>query len=275
MESTYSATLDQPVVTWKDQTPLAGQKSQPIVTDVEDRKYQRNHIQALDKVYWPVDSTSDGGVGLRPDSSSFVVLIIYLQGDQINKVLLRSNLSEATITKSTGHSLSLMDSVPLPPHLEAIRWIEAATGLSQERIGELIGVTRQTINRWERGEPIRDHNRRRLFAVHDVLERAAFRHPTPNELAAWLDTPRGADGCTPAQLLEANEINRARLLAVSTPSPRLKRAPSWVNRPIPEAFRAGAERRQEALPPDTDNELAALLDEEHDTDEDGEVLPVV
>ncbi len=109
-----------------------------------------------------------------------------------------------------------------------------------------------------------------------MLKRASLRYSTPNELATWLDTPRGADGRTPAQLLEANEINRARLLAVTSPSPGLRQVPSWVNQPVPEAFRAGAERRQEALPPETDNELAHLIDEEEDnTDEDGEVLPPI
>jgi len=75
------------------------------------------------------------------------------------------------------------------PHLNAIQWIKAVTGLSQKRIGLLVGVTRQTINRWENGEPITDANRRRLFAVRDVLERATLRYQTPAELAAWLDTP--------------------------------------------------------------------------------------
>jgi len=154
------------------------------------------------------------------------------------------------------------------PHLNAIQWIKSATGLSQERIGRLIGVTRQTINRWEHGEPITDANRRRLFAVRDVLERAAILHPTPVELAAWLDRPRGADGRTPAELLEIDEIDRARYLAVSTPSPRLARPPAWVREPVPEAFRAGAEHRQEALPPPQDDELAALIGDEDEDVED-------
>ena len=142
------------------------------------------------------------------------------------------------------------------PHLNAFQWIKAATGLSQERIGRLIGVTRQTINRWENGEPITDANRRRLFAVCNVLERATLRYPTPAELVAWLDTPRGADGRTPAELLEMNEIDRARYLA------------AWVRRPVPEAFRAGAEHRQEALPPPRDDELGALIGDEDEDVED-------
>lgn len=156
------------------------------------------------------------------------------------------------------------------PHIEAIEWIKTATGFSQERIGLLIGVTRQAINDWKRGYSIADHNRQRLFAVLDVLKRASLRHPTSTELAAWLDMPCEVDGRTPAQLLENNEINRARLFAISSPSPGLRPVPAWVNQPIPEAFRVGAERHQKALPPDTDNELIALLNEEHNTDEDEE-----
>jgi transcriptional regulator with XRE-family HTH domain len=154
------------------------------------------------------------------------------------------------------------------PHISAIQWIKAATGFSQERIGLLIGVTRQTINRWEHGEPITDANRRRLFAVREVLERATLLYPTSVELAAWLDTPRGAEGCTPAELFEAEEINKARLFAISTPSPGLVRPPAWVRQPIPEAFRAGAEHRQEALPPPQDDELAALIGDEDEDVED-------
>jgi transcriptional regulator with XRE-family HTH domain len=148
------------------------------------------------------------------------------------------------------------------PHLNAIQWIKAATGLSQERIGRLIGVTRQTINRWEQGDPITDANRGRLFTVREVLERATLLYPTPVELAAWLDTPDVIDGRTPAELLEAEEINKARLLAISTPSPGLVPPPAWVRQPVPEAFRAGAEHRQEVLPPPRDDELAALIGDE-------------
>jgi transcriptional regulator with XRE-family HTH domain len=143
-----------------------------------------------------------------------------------------------------------------PPHLEALSWIKAASGLSQDRIADLIGVSRQTLNRWEHGEPIKDANRQRVFAVREVLERAVTRHPTRERLLAWLDTPRGADARTPAQLLVAGEIGRARALAISTPSPKLSRAPAWVKRPVAPAFRRGAEHLQEALPPETQYEPA-------------------
>src|SRR5216683_3749168 len=229
MTSTYSATLRQSAMIWEDQTSLAGQESQSTVTDIGNTMYRRDHIQFLDAIDQLADSTSDGGVRVRPNSSLFITWSIFLQVGRISKVLPRPNLSEKIIANTTVHPLFLIYHKTLPPHLDAIRWIETTTGFSQERIGKMIGVTRQTISGWKRGLPINDPNRRRLLAVRGVLERASLRHPTPNELAAWLDTPRGADGRTPAQLLEANEIDRARLHAVSSPSPRLRQAPSWVN----------------------------------------------
>jgi hypothetical protein len=150
--------------------------------------------------------------------------------------------------------------IEVQPHLEAIQWIKSVTGLSQTSIGQFIGVTHQTIDEWKKGTPISESNRQCLFAVREVLERAASRHKTRELLIAWLDTPVGGDGRTPAQLLADNEINRARLLAMTSPSPQLVPPPAWANQPIPERFRKGAERRQEALPPYPDRALDALTD---------------
>jgi len=152
--------------------------------------------------------------------------------------------------------------------LDSIRWVKEATGFSWERIARLVGVSRQAINRWEHGEAIVDSNRGRILSVLDVLERAAARCRTSDELVAWLDTPRGADGRTPAELLEANEIDRARRLAMSVPSPRLKRAASWTGRPVAEAFREGAGRSQGAVPPDVDEELLARFGEPGSSESD-------
>lgn len=144
------------------------------------------------------------------------------------------------------------------PQLEIIRWIRTKTGLSLERIGQLLGVRRQTLYNWAKGETISDQNRQRLLQIKDVLERAASRHTTPASLTLWLDTPRGAEGYTPAQLLEKNEIGKARLFAVSNPSPRLKRPPAWTRRPVPEAFKAGEEHYDEALPPEVAEDITTL-----------------
>lgn len=199
----------------------------------------------------------------RGQSQEEVIRALRQQIDELTAANLRLQEQLAARKQDSASNSNL-------PHLNAVQWIRAASGLSQERIGRLIGVTRQTINRWENGEPITDTNRRRLFAVRDVLERATLRHTTPAELAAWLDTPDAVDGHTPAELLEVGEINKARLIAISTPSPGLATSPEWVRRPIPEAFLAGAEHRQEALRLEKDDEPVAPAFGE---DEEWEELP--
>ncbi len=213
------------------------------------------------------DSTNDGGVLI--DNKSPIKWRMYGDSYHIINVLLEVNEKFEGNSRYIDHSLALYQN-PVELPLDAIHWMESITGLSQDRIGKLIGVSRQAINVWKRGGRIADDNRQRIFAVRDVLKRAQTNHPSKDLLTTWLDTPRGADGRTPAQLIEANEINRARLLAMSSPSPRLKTVPSWVNRPIPEAFRAGAERRQEALPYHVDDEAALMSKDEDDMGEDEE-----
>lgn len=159
--------------------------------------------------------------------------------------------------ESAGHEVNPDDLDVLldraAPHAEAVNWIKDAMGLPLERVGKLLGVSRQTVDAWRKQERISDPKRQRLLAVRDVLERARRLYRTPEELAAWLDTPRGADARTPAQLLEAGEIDRARLLAVAAPSPNLSRPPAWASRPVPEVFQDAMEQLPsslDALPPD-------------------------
>jgi len=208
------------------------------------------------------NATHDGGALISKPKVKFAESANLLKSRSIS-VICSINTFPEILNRLTQCSQLSNQVVETQPHLEAIQWIKNATGLSQTRIGQLIGVTRQTIDEWKKkGTPISGPNRQRLFAVREVLERAASRHKTKELLVAWLDTPAGADGRTPAQHLAENEINRARLLAVTSPSPRLVPPPAWANRPIPEKFRKGAERRQEALPPYPDSELDALLDNE-------------
>lgn len=149
------------------------------------------------------------------------------------------------------------------PHQEAVEWIKTATGFSWERVGRLVGVTRQAVNAWRQGGPIADDHRRRLLEVRDVLERAAKRNRQPGGLAAWLDTPRGADARTPADLLEAGEAGRARLLALSSPSREVKALPQWARRGAREAYLKSRERVR-ALPPEQDGQLLAEASEDED-----------
>lgn len=237
------------------------------------------HQRGLDRFFRALcqfaDSTGDGGI-LIDDYSLTIWTVYNPSGRHISRIFPIIHTFDERIIKTSSHSLFKRDQPAsvLPPHLDALQWIKSTTGFSQERIGKLIGVTRQAMEAWKKGGTITDDKRQRIFAVKDVLERAAVRYPTRDLLTAWLDTPRGADGSTPAQLLANNEINRARLLAVSSPSPHLVRAPSLVKQPAPEAFRAGAEHRQEALPHHADDESNALIEEDHETYEDGEVFHV-
>ena len=129
----------------------------------------------------------------------------------------------------------------MAPHSAAVAYLRAATKLSRQRIGELVGVSRQTIHNWEQGLPIAATKRIHLLAVRDVIERATLQHSTVAQLTAWLDTPRGSDGRTPAQLLAMGEYDRARLLAVASPTPGVLPPPPEAGRTVPPAFRAAIE----------------------------------
>jgi DNA-binding transcriptional regulator YiaG len=159
---------------------------------------------------------------------------------------------------------SLDPSTIIEPHSAAVAYLRAATQLSGQRIGELVGVSRQTIHNWEQGLPIAATKRIHLLAVRDVIERATLQHSTVVQLAAWLDTPRGSDGRTPAQLLAAGDYDRARLLAVTTPTPGVLPPPPEADRPVPPAFRA-AMGRPEAVSWPFEEPDAPEEDEEPDT----------
>jgi len=193
----------------------------------------------------PRTRTDDGCTSLKSGAFSFWVDCVK---SSFNSLL--PSLPEKTVDPPTTE-----------PHQEAVEWIKAATGLSWDRVGKLVRITRPAINAWRRGGPIRDDHRQRLFAVRDVLERAAKRNPRPTRLAAWLDTPRGVDAKTPADLLEAGEVGRARLLAITSPSSKVKAPPKWAQRYVPEAYQESRERVR-ALPPEQDEELLAEMSDD-------------
>lgn len=277
MTQTDSPTLLHNSIQLIHQTPLVDRRE----TLHPSKRWETSHQKLAYAASQVTNLTNDGGSRLLLVPSRFnsstrqpsqpTDTSVYLSFF----ALVTEVIAKTTINKFSRQALIPNDHPQNLPHLEAIEWMKANTCLKQERIGDLLGVSRQTINRWENREQIKDANRQRIYAVRDVLERAARRHSTPELLTAWLDTPRGADGRTPAELLANNEINRARLLAVSSPSPHLVRAPAWVKQSIPEAFRAGAEHRQEAIPPGVDDELSRLIDDEQSgKDEDGKVFPL-
>lgn len=175
--------------------------------------------------------------------------------------------ADGGVARISWHGYETIDAAPTQsPVQEATEWLKSATGISWERIARLLGVTRQAVEGWRGGAPLHDQHWQRLFAVRDVLGRAAARHPSVDALKAWLDTPRGVDGRTLAQLLEANEIDKARFLAVTKPSRKVTPAPVWVRRPTPPAFSRGQEARMDARPAEPVDEEDYLLvpdDDDH------------
>ncbi len=143
----------------------------------------------------------------------------------INAALKRIQEQLATVERAHGEQASFVRA----PHLSALAWMKEATGLSDSHVAALLGVTRQAIVRWRRGEPIAADKRRRVLAVRDVLERAARLHSSVDELGAWLDTPQGTDGRTPGDLLAQGEIDKVRLLAVTHVSGAVVVPPAWVH----------------------------------------------
>jgi DNA-binding XRE family transcriptional regulator len=154
------------------------------------------------------------------------------------------------------------------PHLAALQWIKEATGFSQQRIGLLVGVTRQTLYLWERGGEITDSNRRRIFGIRDVLRRAQKHYPKHAQFVEWLDAPGMLDGRSPAELLAQGEIDSARLLAVTTPSPSITLSHTSTKHRDSVRFRSGQEARHEPMRPSSDDELLAEFGEPGDGEDD-------
>lgn len=149
----------------------------------------------------------------------------------------------------------IKEEAEVAPHHEAIEWIRVSTGLSMKRIAQLLGVTRPTLYAWQRGAAITDANRRRLLTVREILNRASRHHNTRTALMSWLDTPGTSNSDTPFQLLANQEFDRARLLAISLPSPKVVLPPEWIHRTVPARYRSRPEYISEAQPPDVDDQF--------------------
>jgi|GEM_PF-5875845 len=149
-----------------------------------------------------------------------------------------------------------IDDVETPQ--EVLLWIKDVTGLADADISELLGVSRPTLNAWRRGENISTPRLRRLYAIRDVLRRAATRLPSREYLRAWLVTPRGADGRTPEELLRTGEIDRARLLAMSMPSARVARPLDVMHQSTSATWHRDAEYHQLPELPEDEQDVPAV-----------------
>jgi hypothetical protein len=119
------------------------------------------------------------------------------------------------------------DIVELSPQAQMVGWILDATTLSRARLGDLLGVRRQTIHAWERNGKVSSSHLKKLLALQDVLRRARRLHGSPESLSAWLSGFPGESSETPADLLRRGMFDQARVLAVITTSPGLRPQPRW------------------------------------------------
>jgi hypothetical protein len=138
-------------------------------------------------------------------------------------------------------------SIAESPIVEAIRWMREA-GLPKSRLATLLDISRPALDAWEIGASVpHESNRQRVFAIRDILERSSRRLPSGWSLADWLDTPRGTDAVTPAALIAAGNLARARLLAMSTISPGLNGHTRRPTTSVSPGFRHLIEPRQSPL----------------------------
>jgi hypothetical protein len=151
-----------------------------------------------------------------------------------------------TTTEEPPAAEGVVATVEQETHVTAVRWLEEHVGLSQEAIGELVGVSRQAVYNWlYKGADIRDENRQRLLAVREVLERVQRQHRGTDALKTWLDTPRGPEAITPRRLLIANEIGKARALSLSAAPPREQAAAKWLRESPPDPWTLRQRHRRE------------------------------
>jgi len=160
-----------------------------------------------------------------------------------------STLPELALEDETSNETAFLD-IERETHVGALRWLEEHACLSQGAIADLVGVSRQTVQNWLKGESIRDENRQRLLAVREILERVQRRHDDEDALKTWLDTPSGVDGRTPRQLLLNNEIRKARALSVSTAPPQARTTPTWLRESPPDQWTLRQRRRRDHIVPE-------------------------
>ena len=127
------------------------------------------------------------------------------------------------------------------PQIQAISWIQQATGLSDERTADLLGVSRRGLLNWKAGMAIKERNLRRLLETKDVLQRAQRRHPSREQMLAWLHTPDELEATSPATLLSRGKFDQARFLAVAGPT-TVEPSPQPARRPTSSAWQAALQR---------------------------------
>jgi len=186
--------------------------------------------------------SSTGRTGTRLSWDSLIE-ILPTGGYLILQSPVLPRLTDVAAAPTVAAPQALPATRPLPEHARAVEWLTNVAGLSADRVGGLIGASRVSVQHWKTGASIRDDNLRRLMETHDVLRRAMRQRPERDALAAWLVTPDPHEGVSPEQLLKQGEFNRARMLAVLSPSD-VEPMPVWAKRPVAEPWREVGEQRQ-------------------------------
>lgn len=236
---------------------------------VEHQKMQSGRVQQLiaEVLNTLAASATYVTLGNAEWNKSGRTINLEVYGRTLNINLISPELTRSFIVTPRNRTSTMADPHS-EPYVKALAWIKEATTLSDQRIGELLGVSRQTIVKWQKG--IKPHwvHKQRLLAIHSVIQQAAIQHKSPDALTAWLDTPRGTRGQTPADMLINRQIDRARRYAVSSSSSKIRRPPAWILDPVPEKYKASIETRQEPSPPFDEDELTAFFAEEPDNAEE-------
>ena len=190
-------------------------------------------------------------VPLTRDTGAMLKLHRYLIKEATGRRLVLYWLPEDDVPATGGMGPQPTVDLALPAHARAVRWITDTAGLSADQLRALIGVSRQSVQTWKTGGTIRPANLRSLMEIRDVLERAMRQRPGQQELAAWLATPDRHTGVAPADLLKRGEFDRARLLAILSPS-AVDPLPARASEPVPPQWRMSLESPDEAYSSDDD-----------------------
>jgi len=225
-------------------------------------------------VGWLRECTSDGGAVLGAVANSYGQRLVQTAGlhPLVIPILYPPEFASRSGIKALPTISAPVAEPPADddPHTSAqrlmVETIGRRTGLSRQRIADLIGVSRPTIYAWLNDHEILEANLRRLLAVYDVLQRASARHRTPREMQVWLHAPQGVDAQRPIDLLEIGEFDRARLLALSSALPRREPVPTWIRESEPNAWSLREEARRAYLGREDREAEAALLADDDEAD---------
>ncbi len=130
----------------------------------------------------------------------------------------RALINPPSLLATRSTDLGLLAPVIAPvesDHVVAIKMIQGVTGLSDERIGRLLGVSRQTLAAWKSGSVIRRSNEEALSEVADIIERAASRYANPTVLQKWLDEADTELGLSPGEMISNHRFDEARYSAMA------------------------------------------------------------